>query len=200
MPEENPLETSLSPEPQRPALAMESHSKVAGHPLHPILIVFPLGLLATSVVYDFLYSRDKDPRTAATSQAMIVSGIAGGLAAAVPGLIDWLAIPPNTRAKQIGRVHGLGNVAVLGLFGASWLLRRKQPDFAPTTPAVLLSLAGVGGAGFTGWLGGELIHRLGVSVDAGAHLDAPNSLVADADGTHKSLTEAVVETDGSDQT
>jgi uncharacterized membrane protein len=200
VPEENPLQAAVSPEPERPALAMESHSKVAGHPLHPILIVFPLGLLGTSVIYDFLYARGKDPKTAATSQAMITSGIAGGLAAAVPGLIDWMAIPLNTRAKQVGQVHGLGNVAVLGLFGASWLLRRKQPDYAPTSAAVVLSLAGAGLAGFTGWLGGELIHRLGVSVDAGAHLDAPNSLIADADGTPKSLTEAAVETDGSDET
>jgi uncharacterized membrane protein len=200
VPEENPLQAAVSPEPERLALAMESHSKVAGHPLHPILIVFPLGLLGTSVIYDFLYARGKDPKTAATSQAMITSGIAGGLAAAVPGLIDWMAIPPNTRAKQVGQVHGLGNVAVLGLFGASWLLRRKQPDYAPTSAAVVLSLAGAGLAGFTGWLGGELIHRLGVSVDAGAHLDAPNSLVADANGTPKSLTEAAVETDGSDET
>ena len=199
MSEENPLQAALAPEPERPAQAMESHAKVAGHPLHPILIVFPLGLLGTSVVYDFLHARDKNPKTAATAQAMIASGIAGGLAAAVPGLIDWMAIPPNTRAKQIGQVHGLGNVGVLGLFGASWLLRRKQPDYAPTTTAVLLSLAGAGLAGFTGWLGGELIHRLGVSVDAGAHLDAPNSLVADADGTPKSLTEALIETDGGDE-
>jgi len=200
VPEENPLQAAFSQEPEQPAQAMESHSKVAGHPLHPILIVFPLGLLGTSVVYDFLHARDKNPKTAATSQAMITSGIAGGLAAAVPGLIDWLAIPPGTRAKQIGQVHGLGNAAVLGLFGASWFLRRKQPDYAPTPTAILLSLAGAGLAGFTGWLGGELIHRLGVSVDAGAHLDAPNSFVAEADGTLKSLNESILETDGSDKT
>lgn len=188
---------TLAEQPEQPSQTMESHSKVAGHPLHPILITFPLGLLGTSVVYDFVFKRGRDPKAAATAQAMIASGILSGVAAAVPGVIDWFAIPAGTRAKYIGQVHGLGNVGVLGLFGASWLLRRKAPDYAPSAGAITLSLLGASLAGATGWLGGELIHRLGVSVDAGANLNAPNSLVAHADGTPLDApVEALVDTDG----
>jgi uncharacterized membrane protein len=89
--------------------------------------------------------------------------------------VDWLAIPAGTRARAIGALHGLGNVMVLLLFSASWLIRRALPE-APTTAALVLSFAGVTIAAMTGWLGGELVSRLGVGVDDGADLNAPSSL------------------------
>jgi uncharacterized membrane protein len=95
--------------------------------------------------------------------------------AAVFGLVDWLAIPKGTRAKRIGALHGIGNVIVTGLFAVSWLLRYDTPT-APGALAIVLSIAGVGLALVTGWLGGELVDRLGVGVDDDAHLDAPSSL------------------------
>lgn len=159
---------------------MESKAKVLGHPLHQMLIVFPLGLLATGVVFDVIHLVSDNPTLATVSYWMIVAGILGGLAAAVPGWIDWLAIPGGTRAKRIGLVHGLGNVLVLLLFIGSWLLRRDQPD-QPETAALVLSFAGAGISLITAWLGGELVDRLGVGVDDGAHLNAPNSL------THKKV-------------
>jgi uncharacterized membrane protein len=104
-----------------------------------------------------------------------VVGIISGLIAAVFGTIDWLAIPAGTRAKRIGRLHGGGNVVVVLLFAGSWLLRRDDPG-APETTAIILSALAVLLALVTGWLGGELVDRLGVGVDEGANLDAPNSL------------------------
>ncbi len=106
---------------------------------------------------------------------MIVAGIIGGALAAPPGWIDWFAIPSGTRAKSVGLMHGIGNVIVLVLFIGSWWLRRDAPD-RPEMLEHILSFAGAGLALFTGWLGGELVERLGVSVDPGAHLDSPNSL------------------------
>jgi uncharacterized membrane protein len=91
------------------------------------------------------------------------------------GLVDWLAIPRRTRARSIGAIHGIGNVIVTGLFLLSWLLRRGDP-LHPGTGPVVLSLIGVLLALVTGWLGGELVDRLAVGVDEGAHLDAPSSL------------------------
>lgn len=154
---------------------MESHAKVLGHPLHQILIVFPLGLLATSNVFDAIAAATDDPKWAETGHHMMAAGVIGGLTAAVPGLIDFLAIPENTRAKRIGLIHGVGNVAVTGFYAASWLLRRDDPG-TPSRSAIGLAAAGAALALFTGWLGGELVDRLGVGVSDHAHLNAPSSL------------------------
>jgi uncharacterized membrane protein len=154
---------------------MKSHAKVMGHSLHQMLIVFPLGLLATAVVFDVIHLATGNPRWADVSFWMIAAGLVGGLIAAPPGLIDWLAIPKGTRAKAVGLWHGGGNLVVIALFAVSWFLRRENPG-APSTAALALSFAGVGLALVTAWLGGELVARLGVGVDDGAHLNAPSSL------------------------
>jgi uncharacterized membrane protein len=86
-----------------------------------------------------------------------------------------MAIPSGTRAKRIGAVHGFGNVLVVLLFAASWLMRGDDPR-APEGAALALSFVGGALALFTGWLGGELVDRLAVGVDEGAHVDAPSSL------------------------
>jgi uncharacterized membrane protein len=106
----------------------------------------------------------------------IAAGVVGGLLAAVFGLWDWMHIPKDTRARRIGLLHGGGNVVVVALFVVSWLLRSGEPDYVPSAVALALSFAGLALAAFTGWLGGELVDRLGVGVDPGAHLDAPSSL------------------------
>lgn len=154
---------------------MESRAKIAGHPVHPMLIVFPLGLFATAVIFDVIYLVTDVPRWTEMSFYMIGAGIIGGLAAAIPGTIDWLAIPRGTRAKRVGLLHGVGNVAVVALFVLSWLLRREQPGLPPTE-AIVTALVGAVLSVVTGWLGGELVDRLGVGVDDGAHLDSPSSL------------------------
>jgi uncharacterized membrane protein len=154
---------------------MESRAKLFGHPIHPMLIPFPLGLLATSLVFDVIHRLTGNESWAEVAYWMIVAGIIGGLAAAPFGWIDWFAIPDGTRAKSIGLWHGVGNVVVLALFVVSWFLRRDAPA-EPGVLAFVLSLAGVALAVVTGWLGGELVDRLGVGVDRGANLDAPSSL------------------------
>jgi len=155
---------------------MESRAKVLGHPLHQILIVIPLGLLAMAVIFDVLFLSTHRAVFATVAYYDIAAGILGGLMAALPGLIDWSAIPAGTRAKAIGLWHACGNVVVLTLFAASWWLRRDVSGHVPGTTAVTLAVLGLALASVTGWLGGELVDRLGVGVDTGAHLNAPNSL------------------------
>ena len=154
---------------------MESRAKLFGHAIHPILIVYPLGLLSAAVIFDVIYLVTANPTWTTVSFWMIAAGIIGGLLAAVFGLIDFLAIPSGTRAKRIGLLHGVVNVCVTILFIASWLLRRDSPE-VPSTTALALSFIGVGAALLGGWLGGELVERLGVGVTPGANLNAPNSL------------------------
>jgi uncharacterized membrane protein len=155
---------------------MESSAKIAGHPIHPMLVVFPLGLLATAVGLDLVYVFTDNavlPQVAFWNMGI---GIVTGLLAAVFGAIDWWAIPKGTRAKAVGLWHGLGNVVLVVLFAASWLMRMDAPIHEPSLAGLVLELAAGGLAVVTGWLGGELVDRLGVGVDEGAHLDAPSSL------------------------
>ena len=154
---------------------MQSRARLLGHSIHQMLIVFPLGLLATAVIFDVIALTTKHSGWSNAAYHMVPAGIIGGLVAAVFGFIDWLGIPTATRAKRIGALHGIGNVIVVLLFALSWLLRRGTPD-APTGGVLTLSILGVCLALFTGWLGGELVDRLAVGVDDGAHVDAPSSL------------------------
>jgi uncharacterized membrane protein len=154
---------------------MESRAKLLGHPVHQMLIVFPLGLLAMAVIFDLFAIGLANGYWSDIAYWMIAAGVVTGLLAAPFGFVDWLAIPAGTRAKRIGAVHGVGNVVVVLLFAASWLFRGDAPT-APPGLALALSFAGGGLALFTGWLGGELVDRLAVGVDDGAHVDAPSSL------------------------
>jgi len=154
---------------------MEARAKLFGHPIHQMLIVFPLGVLATSVILDVIFFITKHAGWADASYHIIPVGVLGGLAAALFGFLDWLSVPSGTRAKTIGGWHGGGNVVVVALFAISWWLRRSGP-VSPSRGALTLSVIGVLLALVTGWLGGELVTRLGVGMDDGANVDAPSSL------------------------
>jgi uncharacterized membrane protein len=155
---------------------MESRAKFLGHPVHPMLIVLPLGLFIAAVVFDALYLWRGAVAFATVGYWNIAGGIVGGLLAAVFGLIDWVAIPAGTRAKRLGLLHGGGNVLVVLAFALVWWNRSAAPDVLPTTNIFLLEVGALLVGSVAGWLGGELVDRLGVGVDDGAHLDAPSSL------------------------
>jgi uncharacterized membrane protein len=148
--------------------------------LFPMLIVFPLGLLATSVVFDFIHLVRGGHTAATVAHALTAAGLVGGVLAAPWGLVDWLAIPSGTRAKTIGALHGGGNVIVLALFAASWWLRSAAPTQSPVL-AYACSFGGAGIALITAWLGGELVDRLGVGVSPHASLNARSSLSGPAE-------------------
>jgi len=164
---------------------MESRAKLLGHPVHQMLVVFPLGLLATAVVFDIVHLVSGNPTMNAVAYWMMAAGIIGALVAAPFGTIDWLAIPAGTRAKSIGAMHGGGNVVVLLLFAGSWWLRRDAID-QPGWLAHGLAWLGALVALVTAWLGGELVDRLGVGVSDQAGLDAPSSLTHPTHPAHAS--------------
>ena len=150
-------------------------AKFLGHPIHPMLIVFPLGLLATAVAFDIVGLVQADSSWFGVSYWMIAAGIVGGLLAAIFGVIDWIGIPSGTRAKNIGLLHGGTNLVVVLLFIISWFMRGSAANI-PGNGALTLSFIAVVLALFGGWLGGELVDRLGIGVDEGANPNAPNSL------------------------
>jgi uncharacterized membrane protein len=154
---------------------MQARAKLFGHPIHQMLIVLPLGLLTGVVIFDIVHLLTGAAQWRLISYWLIPVGVLTGLMAAVFGVIDWTGIPSGTRAKRVGVQHGVGNVVVVTLFAVRWLLR-GSPDLPLPTLALVLSFGAGGLAMVTGWLGGELVGRLGVGVDDGAHLDAPSSL------------------------
>ncbi|HEU4618451.1 MAG TPA: DUF2231 domain-containing protein [Gammaproteobacteria bacterium] len=166
---------------------MESKAKLLGHPVHQMLVAFPLGLLATGVLFDIVYFATDNTTFAHVAYWVIIGGIVGGLVAAPFGFVDWLrAIPAGTRAKRIGAIHGGGNLIVVLLFIGSAILRAGMPE-DPSAWAYVLSFVGAGLALVTAWLGGELVDRLGVGVYSDANADAPSSVGRHAAMPHRTV-------------
>lgn len=129
--------------------------RILGHPIHQMLVVFPLGLLATSFFFDIAWAVTGRAELANVAWWMIVAGVIGGAAASLFGVLDFLAIPRGTRARKLGAWHGGGNAVVALFFLASLLVRREAPEH-PGALAIALSGLGVLLTVMTGWLGGEL--------------------------------------------
>jgi uncharacterized membrane protein len=146
---------------------MASGAKSLGHPIHPTLVVFPLGLFSTAAIFDIIRMFTGNSTLSQVSFYMIAAGIIGGLAAAVFGLIDWMAIDAGTAPKSIGARHGIGNLVLVLLFAGSWWLRLPDP-LAPSGLALTLSFLGVLLSFYTGWLGGELVFKHAIGVDSAA--------------------------------
>ena len=89
---------------------MESRVKLLGHPVHPMLTVYPLGLLSMAVIFDILYLVLGNRLLPTASYYMIAAGVLGGLLAAIFGFIDWLALPnldsPSVFGALLDASHG----------------------------------------------------------------------------------------------
>jgi len=127
-----------------------------GVPLHRMLIVFPLGLLGTSVLFDLAWLVMGRSDLAMDAWWIMLAGVAGAAIASVTGAMTWKKIPIGTRARKIGALHGIGNVVVTALFVASLAVRRPDPAH-PHVAALALSALGVLLIVATGWLGGKLV-------------------------------------------
>jgi len=141
-----------------------------------MLIVLPLGLFIGAVVFDAIALARGSASLGDVGFWNIAAAVIGGLVAAVFGLIDWLAIPKATRAKRIGLYHASSNVlAILG-FIVVWWMRYGSTSRMPSGGQFALEVIALLFGATGGWLGGELVDRLGVGVDEGANLNAPNSV------------------------
>ena len=143
---------------------MKSKASISGHPIHPMLIPFPIGLWATSFVVDVLFYFLRHPTLLVISKFMIAAGCIGAVAAAIPGIIDWLAIK-NGDVKKVANWHARLNITALVVFAISLFLRLgsySELVGRNLTIPFLLSLVGVILISISGWLGGELAFRYGV--------------------------------------
>jgi uncharacterized membrane protein len=137
---------------------MEPRATLLGFPLHRMLVVFPLGLLATSFFFDIAWLVTGRSELSIVAWWMIFAGVLGGIAAAIFGVIDWPALARGTRARRVGALHGVGSMVTAVLFAVSWLLRRDEPAH-PQAIAIALSAAGVLLSVVTGFLGGRLMEE-----------------------------------------
>jgi uncharacterized membrane protein len=143
---------------------MNSKARIAGHPIHPMLIPFPLALWATSFAVDVLFYFLRHPTLLVIAKFMIAAGCLGAIAAAIPGIIDWLAIK-NGEVKRVANWHARLNIAALVVFAISFFLRTASYSELvgrSLTIPFLLSLVGVILISISGWLGGELVFRYGM--------------------------------------
>ena len=143
-----------------------------------MLVVFPVGLLTTSLVWDICYLVTRNRSWGMISTATIVAGVVGALAAAIPGIVDWLAIPRGTRARRIGAYHLTLNLAVVGLFMVSLASRLMTPGGYDVAGITRMAPGWIGLAimAVSSWLGGELVETMGISISDSANADAPSSL------------------------
>ena len=147
---------------------MASPASIGGHPVHPMLIPFPIGLWAFSLVADVIYLWRGNPvwRNYIAFYTLL-GGIIGAVAAAVPGFIDWLSIKDRNVVK-IANWHARLNVIALLIFTASFYLRTMRGSALVSegyTIPIALSVLGVILISISGYLGGEMVFRHGVAVD-----------------------------------
>ena len=142
---------------------VQSTAAIAGHPIHPMLIPLPVAFLSGVLATDILYARTRDRFWARASHALTGAGLLSGVLAAPFGMTDFVA-HGEVRERPEAWLHGLGNVAVLGLAAASYRVRSEDPERAVVPTGLALSAAIAGLLLVTGWLGGELSYRHGIGM------------------------------------
>lgn len=136
---------------------------IAGHPIHPILVQFPIAFLVGALLTDIVFSFTSDTFWARASFWLIVGGLTGGVAAALTGILDFLRIE-RVRKRTAGWAHLILNVSVLVLTILNLLLRLNNP-VSPILPwGLVLSVIIATLLGVSGWYGGELVYRHKISV------------------------------------
>lgn len=144
---------------------MRSKAQFRGHPLHPMLIPFPLAFLTGAFFADVLGVAFEAPGFWITAWHLSIAGVVMGLVAAVPGLVDYVfTVPPRSSGKRRATQHLAVNVGAVALFASTWFIRGDAE--IPPDPAILL-LEGIGVVLLVmgGWMGGTLVYRNQVGVD-----------------------------------
>ena len=155
---------------------METRATVAEHPVHPMLIPFPIALWIFSLASDLISLFGfGGPVWKDIALYTMVGGIVGGVAAALPGYIDYRSLSDPVIAR-VAQMHMIINVALIILFTIDAGLRILNGNEALLP--VFLSVLGVAGLGVSGWLGGELVYVQGVAVQPDRESPAPKRRAA----------------------
>jgi uncharacterized membrane protein len=143
---------------------MRTPASIKGHPIHAILVAFPVGLLVFSFICDLLLLGGLGGGDwAVVARATLAAGVVAALLAAIPGFVDYLSL--SGRVRRLATYHLLLNLTVVGVFTLDFLLRLRTDPYDKVP--VFFSAIGVALLAVSGWLGGEMVYRHGVGVDAG---------------------------------
>ena len=156
---------------------MASPASIGGHPIHPMIIPFPIALWVFSLVADVVYLWRGNPVWKDwIAFYTLLAGTIMAAVAAVPGLIDWLSLK-EPKVVKIANWHARLNVIALLVFAGSLYLRTNsgaQLTGDSHTIPLLLSVFGVLLISISGWLGGELVFKHGVAVEKEPGADTSN--------------------------
>jgi uncharacterized membrane protein/nitrite reductase/ring-hydroxylating ferredoxin subunit len=142
---------------------MRSKASFKSHPIHPILVTFPIALYIITFICDIVYYVNGKELYHSTAHLLSKAAVGSALLAAVPGLIDFIfTVPPESSGKKRAAKHGMLNVTVLVLFVSALWQRNNE-----THSLIVIILEGVGIVllAIAGWLGGTLVYRNQIGVD-----------------------------------
>lgn len=141
---------------------MKSKASIKSHPLHPILVSFPIAFFTGTLLFDVLSVLKDNASYRQTGGLLEIAGLIAALVAAVPGLIDYFyTVPPASSGKKRATLHGLINLLLIIIFAVAYLLRHKVSFVV----VIGLEFAGFVLMGISGWLGGTLVYRNQIGVD-----------------------------------
>ena len=144
---------------------MKSRAVLLGHPVHPMLIPFPIAFLTGALLFDTAGWLLGVPTWWTTGGHLGAAGIAAALLAAIPGVIDYFyTVPPNSSGKTRATKHMLTMLLSVALFAAAWLIRGGAA-VAPHLAVLGLEAAGLSLLAVGGYMGGSLVTRNLISVD-----------------------------------
>lgn len=143
---------------------MKSKASISSHPIHPILIAFPITLFIGTFVFDILTAVAENQTFGKTGFYLNIAGIASALLAAIPGIIDYYyTVPPDSSAKDRATKHGILNLSVTLLFAVALILKLNADD--RMVLILIIEAIAVGLLLIAGWLGGTLVYRNQIGVD-----------------------------------
>jgi len=144
---------------------MRTPARIAGHPIHPMLVTIPIGLWVFSFACDLIALRAGDPSTWVTvALYCMVGGCVGAALAAIPGVVDFLSLD-DASTRRTALTHMAINVTVLTLFIVNAVLRGQQAIEHGTS--LIMSGAGIALLAISVWLGGKMVYEKGVGVHVG---------------------------------
>lgn len=177
---------------------MRSKANIKSHPIHPMMVAFPITFATAAPLADLAGLTGNWPTLLVLGGYSSIAAVVTGLAAGVPGLIDYLTVvPPNSSAKTRATYHMIVNVVALAIMAAGWAFR-DWDSFQPTPFAVVLEFASIGVMTVGGWMGGTLVYRNQIGVDhryaeAGKWREEHVDLDSDGTATIEGIKELIVD-------